>query len=482
MASARALPSSVDVGAPPKLAPLPNAPREPQSSPVKGLENWGAVLAIFGSLLTRQPLTSALNAAARSMEAYNQGRYRDYTLDLQRFRTELTKSVAQNDQELKQYGAALDLAKTNITAGLNKARAVALANHDELGLAQLQQNGALGLAKIAALRAEAGVRLLGIKAQIEENHRSNAVKLAAAYISNMEPVPADIARAAGLPEGAGAAPGGIDGAGKVPGLPTLPKGFQASLTGVREIQARQIADYKAPPLTGGFGVKSRVYNAQTMAEVRRINPNYDAKRYHAQQEALDSYFGGHFAEQTRAFNTALMHAGTAAQAAAKLDNSPLQFENWLTNYVATETGNPSVTNYRAAQAVFISELAAALKGANVAESDVERIERLSGANLSPAQLRGVMRTFAELMAGRLNVMSEQYKASTGETPDLLYPSSRVVLDRLLGASRTSAARTPAGAPSAESVVRSPSVHIGQKATLANGSIVQWSGTAWVPAR
>src|SRR5262249_43035841 len=62
--------AEIDKLKPPELKEIPPPPQRQDRSPVEAFGSAASTLAIFGSLLTRQPLTNALNAASGVMEAW----------------------------------------------------------------------------------------------------------------------------------------------------------------------------------------------------------------------------------------------------------------------------------------------------------------------------------------------------------------------------------------------------------------------------
>lgn len=113
----------------PKLKDLPDAPKDSyQRNPMVALASIGTVLAVIGSLKTRAPLTSALNAAAASMNAYHEGDMERVALEHQKWKENLEKGLRQNQLEMDRYTQALEQSKFDITKAQGAFRVIAAEN------------------------------------------------------------------------------------------------------------------------------------------------------------------------------------------------------------------------------------------------------------------------------------------------------------------------------------------------------------------
>ena len=113
----------------PKLKDLPDAPSGGyEKNPMMALASIGTVLAVIGSLRTRAPLTSALNAAAASMNAYHEGDMERVALEHQKWKENLEKGMRQNQLEMDRYTQALEQSKFDITKAQGAFRVIAAEN------------------------------------------------------------------------------------------------------------------------------------------------------------------------------------------------------------------------------------------------------------------------------------------------------------------------------------------------------------------
>lgn len=154
----------------PKFADISALPPSvPSIEPVKAFQNVGVVLALFGSLLTRAPLTSAFKTGAAAMQAYNNGEIQKYQMLRQTWHDQMDQALQQNQVELDKYNAAItgrgqDMTElqAEMTQIATQSRDVQMltslqtGQHDEaIQLLQNRQKMQLELAKTSAL---AGLR------------------------------------------------------------------------------------------------------------------------------------------------------------------------------------------------------------------------------------------------------------------------------------------------------------------------------------
>jgi hypothetical protein len=83
--------------------------------------------------------------------------------------------------------------------------------------------------------------------------------------------------------------------------------------------------------------------------------------------------------------------------------------------VAKQTGQPAPTNFDAAKQIVTAEIIKAVvaSGGGVRER-LEAENNFANAN-SPAQLKGVINTYKQLLGGQLNSLGLQYENTTGRT-------------------------------------------------------------------
>lgn len=132
---------------PPKMD-LPPAPEPKNTNP---LEIWGStamVLAAIGSLLTRKPLTTALNSATAVMNAYKKNDIDTANTEFERWKTATDLAVKQGNFQMEAYKSALAKANTDEKAAVAEFSAYAHAFGDETAAQVAQTRGVQGAQKL----------------------------------------------------------------------------------------------------------------------------------------------------------------------------------------------------------------------------------------------------------------------------------------------------------------------------------------------
>ena len=175
--------------------------------------------------------------------------------------------------------------------------------------------------------------------------------------------------------------------------------------------AKQIANYQIPPL-GAFALRTP-WGQQVMAEVGRINPEYNANEFSARKAAFNQFASGKLGNQVRSFNVALSHLDTLSQAATALGNGDVQGFNRVSQFFAQQTGSEAPTNFDAMKKVVGDELVKSIVGSGGGVADREEVAHTLSRVSSPSQLAGVISSYQKLMGGQLGGLRRQYEHSTG---------------------------------------------------------------------
>lgn len=125
---------------PPKLD-IPKAPEPKQTDPVEAWGSSAMVLAAVGSLLTRTPLTTAMNSAAAVMKAYKQNDLETAQQEFERWKTSSEMAIKQQDFQMEAYKAALSKASTDRKAATADFMAYAKAFGDKTAYDLAQTRG-----------------------------------------------------------------------------------------------------------------------------------------------------------------------------------------------------------------------------------------------------------------------------------------------------------------------------------------------------
>jgi hypothetical protein len=118
-----------------------------------------------------------------------------------------------------------------------------------------------------------------------------------------------------------------------------------------------------------------------------------------------------------ALATAGQHLNLMSGLADALQNNDLKSINSLSQTIAAQTGEPAPTNFDAAKRIVTGEI---MKTVTSTGGGVEERKSLAAdldrAN-SPAQLKGVMNTYKDLLAGKVHALAGGYKSGTGKEFD-----------------------------------------------------------------
>lgn len=128
---------------PPKL----DLPPPPQPKQTSALEAWGSaamVLATVGSLLTRTPLTTAMNAAAGAMKAFKENDLETANQQFAQWKAGTELAIKQQTFQMEAYKAALSKASTDSRTALAEFTARARAFGDETAAMAAQTRGIQG--------------------------------------------------------------------------------------------------------------------------------------------------------------------------------------------------------------------------------------------------------------------------------------------------------------------------------------------------
>lgn len=155
---------------------------------------------------------------------------------------------------------------------------------------------------------------------------------------------------------------------------------------------------------------------------------------------VKDFSSGVSARRVTANNTAINHLATMEKLASDLNNSDIRVVNAAGNAFAKATGAPAPTSFDAARQLVASEVVKAVvnNGGGVTERQ-EAEEQFARAN-SPEQLKAVIGTYKELLAGQLDSLGRQYETGTGrkDFEKKLTPETRKTFESIRGKTATPA--------------------------------------------
>jgi hypothetical protein len=156
---------------PPVMQQAPKPP-ETQNTPIA--ERWGSIammLAGFGGLLTRQPLTASLNAMAAVNHAYNEGDDARAKSAFDQWKVENENAIKMNEFQVRAYDSAIKKYSTDRAGAVAEIRANAAALKDDVVI-QLLDSGQTDRALAVLGARSSATDLLGDRTQKIINERN----------------------------------------------------------------------------------------------------------------------------------------------------------------------------------------------------------------------------------------------------------------------------------------------------------------------
>jgi hypothetical protein len=167
--------------------------------------------------------------------------------------------------------------------------------------------------------------------------------------------------------------------------------------------------------------------------VSQYDPTFDASNAGARVGVRKDFTSGVAARNVTAINTAIGHIGSLDELGDALKNKDTRVLNSLFNRIATETGNPNVNNFELARDAVAHELVRVFRSVGASQKEQEEFASRFKAAASPEQLKGAVKTSAELLQSRIDALDDQWKRGMNTDkgyPDLLSPKSKKVMDRV----------------------------------------------------
>ena len=179
-----------------------------------------------------------------------------------------------------------------------------------------------------------------------------------------------------------------------------------------ENAAQMIASGQIKPLSG-FAMRSP-YGQSVMSRVKELNPDYRAGDVESSIKATKDFATGKNGNTVRSLNVAVSHLDNLGELSDALNNNDINLFNKLGNAYAQQTGNPIPTSFNAAKKIVADEIVKGIVGSGGGVSDREEAANTINAANSPAQLKGVIDTYKQLLGGQLSGLKQQYETTTGK--------------------------------------------------------------------
>ncbi len=146
----------------------PWSQKPPENDPWKSFGAPGTVFAMIASAFTRTPMTNALNAGAASMNAVRAGDLNAYRSAFDAWKENTKMALERHDAQYKDYQAASDLYKTDVSAGDAAMRALSAKYGDEM-TGVLREAGLQGeLGKLWQGRQSAAEKMIQVYPALEK--------------------------------------------------------------------------------------------------------------------------------------------------------------------------------------------------------------------------------------------------------------------------------------------------------------------------
>ena len=173
-------------------------------------------------------------------------------------------------------------------------------------------------------------------------------------------------------------------------------------------QVAAIVDHRAPP-----PLRNTARGDQLMQLVQQTDPTYDATTYGTKVGIEKAFASGRAGDAVRSFNVVQDHISTLRQAGDALANNDIQALNKIGNTIAQWTGEAAPTDFQAVKRIVAGEITKAVIGAAGALGDRNAVDQALANVNSPAQLKGVLDRYQQLIKGQLDGYRQQYKAGGG---------------------------------------------------------------------
>jgi hypothetical protein len=195
-----------------------------------------------------------------------------------------------------------------------------------------------------------------------------------------------------------------------------------------------LADYTINPAslpTRNYKGVGGVTQAQAIALAQQYDPSYDSKQYSTRQATMKAFTSGQYSQNINSLNTAIGHISDILSNTKSLANSNIPAWNALANSVKSALGAGGVTRASTNLSAATSELASTFKGSGATDAEIKQLGTID-ANSSPEQVQAYIETAAQLLASRLQALTDTYTSGMGKAPanSFLSPTSVAALQAL----------------------------------------------------
>lgn len=143
--------------------------------------------------------------------------------------------------------------------------------------------------------------------------------------------------------------------------------------------------------------------------VRQINPMWDASKYKDMQKIRSDVTSGSISKTVAALNLGLPHIRKMMDAVDGLGNTDFPAINKFVNFVKTGVGAKGVPVFEEAAQAAAAELAKIFKGGTPAMGEIQTWEKSFKPDMSPEQLKAVIRQSVEQIKDRVEDIRDRAK-------------------------------------------------------------------------
>lgn len=213
------------------------------------------------------------------------------------------------------------------------------------------------------------------------------------------------------PSASGAAPSGGNpyvgmGSTRMADSPAFRAGVPANLAPTIDL----IGQYRLNPqaLQRAMAKGPAVTNA-----LEKAYPDFDATEYAAKNKAMQSFLAGKQADQIRATNIALSHAGVLSDAIDGLQNNDVKVLNKIAQKFGLETGDSPASTFRLIVHKLAPELAQAYIAGGGGEGERGQIQTDYDPALGSKILHNNLAATVNLLRPNIDALANQYKQAIG---------------------------------------------------------------------
>jgi len=142
-------------------------PQQAPSNPLRAFGSAASLFAILGSLVSRAPVTAALNASASAMNAIHQKNLEDYQIHYNNWKQSTDFALQQAQLQQQAYQNILDNAKLSHSEKMDAINAAATIHQDKVSAMHMRNSDAIAFQQLQIDRASAAMNLQVQKANVQ---------------------------------------------------------------------------------------------------------------------------------------------------------------------------------------------------------------------------------------------------------------------------------------------------------------------------